>query len=95
MAIRAQLAHRVLSHKMSLKVNTTVVQAVLLVPVWLVQVTVVMERLGTGVGKLQRMQQLNWLHRQLHKVVLVCPHCRSEHIDNGVYSMFNHQWHQC
>ena len=42
-AIHVQLAHRVLSHKTSLKVNTTVVQAVLLVPVWLVQVTVVME----------------------------------------------------
>ena len=32
---------------------------------------------------------------QLRKVVLVCLHCGSEHIDNGVYSMFNHQWHQC
>ena len=30
---------------------------------------------------------------QLRKVVVVFPHCRSEHIDNGVYSMFNHQWH--
>ena len=42
-AICGQLARRVLSHKMSLKVNTTVVQAMLLVPVWLVQVTVVVE----------------------------------------------------
>ena len=41
--ICVQLARRVLSHKMSLKVNTTVMQAMLLVPVWLVQVTVVME----------------------------------------------------
>ena len=30
---------------------------------------------------------------QLCKVILVCPYCGSEHIDNGVYSMFNHQWH--
>ena len=30
---------------------------------------------------------------QLCKVVLACPHYESEHIENGVYSMFNHQWH--
>ena len=43
MAIYGQLARRVFSHKISLKVNTIVMQAVLLVFVWLVQVTVVME----------------------------------------------------
>ena len=32
---------------------------------------------------------------QLHEVVLVCPHCGSEHIDNGAYSTINHLWHKC
>ena len=67
-AIYAQLVHRVLSYKMSLKVNTTVVQAMLLILVWLVQVTVVMEWLGTSVGKFQCMQQLNWLHSSCTKL---------------------------
>ena len=61
-AIRAQLAHRVLSHKKKyLKVKTIVVKIILLIIIWLVQITVVTEWLEIGIGKLQHMQQLNQL----------------------------------
>ena len=50
---------------------------------------------GDWHGQVAAHAAANLVTSQLRKVVLVYLHCGSEQIDNGVYSTFNHQWHQC